>query len=94
MAVAFAVSLGAIAMATVVFRGALAGQAAVGVVTSSLMTWVVFSAVGYAAGAALDILVRQDLEAQFRRRLTRFREEVEAGGGNTGDQGRTPKQDA
>ena len=94
MAVAFAASLGAIAMATVIFRGALAGESAVGVVTSSLMTWAAFSAVGYAAGAAMDILVRQDLEAQFRRRLARFREEVESTGGDPGDGGRTPKQDA
>ncbi|WP_164102931.1 hypothetical protein [Candidatus Laterigemmans baculatus] len=94
MAVAFGVSLGAIAMATVIFRGALGGESAVGVMASSLMTWAVFTALGYAGGAAMDILVRQDLEAQFRRRLSRFREEVESVGGDSGDQGRTPKQDA
>ena len=94
MAVAFAASLGAIAMATVILRGALAGEAATGVIATSLMMWVVFSAIGYAAGAAMDVLVRQDLEDQFRRRLSRFRSEVESVGGNSGDEDRTPRQDA
>lgn len=94
MAVAFAASLGAIAMATVILRGALAGETAAGVIPWSLWIWVVFSAVGYAAGAALDALVRQDLETQFRRRLEHFRKEVETGGGEPQDGSHPHRQDA
>lgn len=94
MAGGFAVSLGAIAMATVIVRGAIAGDAAVGVIYASLVTLIVFSAIGWVAGAAMDVLVRQDLEEQFRRRLSRFREEVEAVGGESKDEARRAGQDA
>lgn len=81
-------------MATVILRGALAGEAAVGVIHSSLVSLIVFSAIGFVAGAAMDVLVRQDLEVQFRRRLSSFREEVESVGGEQKDAGRATGQDA
>ena len=78
MAGAFAASLGAIAMATVILRGALSGETAVDCITSSIGALVLFTGLGWLAGATMDYLVCQDLEQRYRRRLDSFRKEIES----------------
>ena len=79
-------------MATVILRGAVAGEAAVDCIYSGIVTMVGFAAFGYGAGAIMDYLVCQDLENQYRRRLDWFRKEFEAFGGEhaTQDQPKGP----
>lgn len=78
MARAFAASLGAIAMAMVLFRGMLAGQAAVDCIPSGLIALLVLAPLGWVAGAIMEYLLSQDLEQQYRRKLDWFRKETEA----------------
>lgn len=80
MAGAFAASLGAIAMATVILRGAFAGEAAVDCIYSSISALLIFGGCGWLAGATMEYLVRQDVEQQYRHRLDQFRKEIEAYG--------------
>ena len=77
MAGAFATSLGAIAMAVVILRGVFAGETAADCITSSIGALVAFTGLGWLAGAAMDYLVCQDIEIQYRRRVEYFRKEVE-----------------
>jgi hypothetical protein len=78
MAGAFAASLGAIAMVTVILRGALAGEAAVDCIFASVGALLAFAAFGWCLGAAMDYLIRQDLEIRYRRRVELYRKEFEA----------------
>jgi len=78
MAGAFAASLGAIAMAVVILRGVFAGESAVDCIISSLGALVAFTCLGWLVGAAMDYLVCQDVEQQYRRRVEHFRKEIEA----------------
>jgi hypothetical protein len=77
MSGAFAASLGAIAMVTVILRGALAGEAAVDCIFESIGALLLFSASGWCLGAAMDYLIRQDLELRYRRRVELYRKEFE-----------------
>lgn len=78
MAGAFAASLGAIAMVTVILRGALAGEAAVDCIFASIGALLIFSAIGWLSGSTMDYLVRQDIESMYRRRVDLYQKEFEA----------------
>jgi hypothetical protein len=94
MAAAFAASLGAIAMATAIIRGTFAGQDAADCIVSGLVALVIFSGLGWLAGMAMDHLVHQDIEIQYRRRLDQFRKEVDAAGVTRTSQASDSRQDA
>lgn len=78
MAGPFAASLGAIAMATAIFRGVVFGESADACIVSGLGWLLAFSVIGWIAGGTMDYLVRQDIEQQYRRRLDEFRKEIES----------------
>ncbi len=73
----YALSLGAIAMALVSIRGAMAGELAETVAIESVIALVVFAILGGIAGAVMDYLVRSNLEEQYRRRVAWYRQERE-----------------
>ena len=64
-------------MATVILRGALAGEAAVDCLMWGISALIGFALLGGVAGMIMDYLVSQDLETQYRRRVAWFREEFE-----------------
>lgn len=74
----FAAALGSIAFATVLLRGVISGESPGSCIYSGLVWMGLFFVIGWIAGSIMDYLVRQDVEDQYRRRLQRFREEVEA----------------
>lgn len=78
----FAVSLGALALAIVAFRGALRGELITDVVPYGIAAMIVFSAIGWVAGMIADYLVRDAMERNYRQRLSKYREAVEANEGH------------
>ncbi len=58
----YALSLGALAMALVAFRGAMNGDLALETVKKALMALIAYSILGMAAGAIMDYLIRQMLK--------------------------------
>lgn len=80
MSRSYALSLGALAMAMVVLRGAILGEPAVDVAKESIIAMVVFAGVGALAGWTADYLVREALESKFRGRVDWYRKGmIEAG---------------
>ncbi|MEX0824954.1 MAG: hypothetical protein WD119_02245 [Pirellulaceae bacterium] len=77
----FAVSLGALALAIVAFRGALRSDLIIDVVPSGMAAMIVFSAIGWIAGMIADHLVRDAVERNYRQRLSKYREAVETNEG-------------
>jgi len=77
MAGPLAASLGAIAMATVLFRGVFSGESPDDCILSGLFWLVAFSAIGWIAGKVVDYLIRQDVETRYRRRWGNFCQEVQ-----------------
>jgi hypothetical protein len=73
----YALSLGAIAMALVLLRGAMNQELAVEVAVEAIMALGLFAGVGAIAGAIVDYLVRDDLERQYRRRVAWYCEQHE-----------------
>jgi membrane protein YqaA with SNARE-associated domain len=73
----YALSLGAIAMAMVLLRGALHRELAAEVAVESIMALVLFAVLGAIAGAIADYLVRDDLERQYRERVAWYCEQHE-----------------
>jgi membrane protein YqaA with SNARE-associated domain len=73
----YALSLGAIAMALVLLRGAMHHELAAEVAVESIMALVLFAAVGAVAGAIVDYLVRDDVEKQYHRRVAWYCEQHE-----------------
>ncbi|XZE54623.1 hypothetical protein SH139x_000597 [Planctomycetaceae bacterium SH139] len=94
MAGAFAASLGAIALATVILRGTLAGEAAVDCIRSGIGALFGFAILGWLAGSIMDYLVRQDIENQYRRRLDWFRSEFQSTGDELPTTDELPRPDA
>ncbi|MGB7325554.1 MAG: hypothetical protein WBD31_11840 [Rubripirellula sp.] len=74
MSRSFAVSLGTLAMALVVLRGAIGGELAGRVACESIVALIIFAGVGYVAGWIADYLVRDALERNFRARVDWYRE--------------------
>jgi membrane protein YqaA with SNARE-associated domain len=91
---AFAASLGAIAMATVLLDGVFSGATAGDCIVSAIRALIVLALLGGVAGAIVDYLIRQDLEQQYRRRLDWFRKETEAIVDGKAAAPRQPAQDA
>ncbi len=81
----FAVSLGALALAIVTFRGCLRGELMIEVIPAGIAAMLIFSVVGWLAGMVADYLVRLNLETDYRQRLADFREAVEASEGTSDD---------
>lgn len=77
----FAVSLGALALAIVTFRGALRSDLIIDVVPAGITAMIVFSAIGWVAGMIADYLVRDAVETNYRQRLSKYREAVETNEG-------------
>lgn len=77
----FAMSLGALALAIVTFRGALRGDLIIEVVPAGIAAMILFSAIGWVAGMVADYLVRDAVERNYRQRLSQYREAVEANEG-------------
>ena len=76
----YAVSLGALAMGLVVFRGLILGEFAGSVAKEAIIAMVVFMGVGAVAGWIADYLVRDSMERTFRARVDWYRDGlVEAG---------------
>ena len=76
----YAASLGALAMALVVIRGAIRGELADAVAAEAIVAMLVFAMVGGVAGWIADYLVRDSMETRFRKRVEWYREElIEAG---------------
>ena len=69
----YAVSLGALAMGLVVLRGAICGQAALGVAREAIVALAIFSSVGAVAGWIAEYLVRDSVERMFRERVEWYR---------------------
>jgi len=70
----YAVSLGALAMGLVVFRGVILGEFAANVAKEAILALLVFSGVGAVAGWIADYLVRDATERKFRTRLEWYRQ--------------------
>lgn len=70
----YAVSLGALAMALVVFRGAIRGELAGTVASEAIMAMLIFAFVGWIAGWIMEFLVRDSLEQAFRKRVEWYRQ--------------------
>jgi hypothetical protein len=69
----YAVSLGALAMGLVVFRGAIQGEPALGVAMEAIVAMFIFTCVGGIVGWIADYLVRDSLERTFRARVEWYR---------------------
>ena len=78
----YAVSLGALAMGLVVFRGAILGEYADRVAMEAIVALVVFSGIGAWAGWIADYLVRDSLERLFRARVEWYRKGLIEAGSN------------
>ncbi len=74
MSRSYSVSLGALAMGLVVFRGAIFGELAGEVAIEAIIAMVVFAGVGGVAGWIADFLVRDSLEGMFRKRVDWYRQ--------------------
>lgn len=77
----FAVSLGALALAIVAFRGALRGELIVDVIPAGVTAMLIFSATGWMAGLIADYLVRDAVERNYRQRLSQYRDAIETNEG-------------
>ncbi|WP_231617228.1 hypothetical protein [Novipirellula aureliae] len=72
----FALCLGALAMALVIVRGTLFGEFADNIALEAIGALVVFAAIGWVAGWIIDYVVRDTIEAAFRRRVEWYVESV------------------
>ena len=73
----YALSLGSVAMAMVAVRGAMRHELASEVAVEAIIARGAFAVLGGIAGAVADYLVRNELEAQYRRRVAWYCEQQE-----------------
>lgn len=70
----YAVSLGATAMFVVAIRGAIYGQQIDSVAKEAMAALLLFTAMGAVAGWIAEYLIRDSLEAAFRKRVNWYRQ--------------------
>ncbi|GAA4449510.1 hypothetical protein [Novipirellula rosea] len=63
-------------MALVVVRGAIFGEFADHVASEAIIALVVFSGIGWGAGWIIEYVVRDSVEANFRRRVEWYRQGI------------------
>lgn len=77
-------------MATVMLRGALMREDVNDVALESILALVVFMVIGAVAGWITDYLIRDAVEAGFRKRVEWFRKGLEDAGYIEGETDKTP----
>jgi len=73
----YALTLGCIAFAIVVCRGAIGGELVPDVIPQAIIALAVFSILGGISGAIADHLVKQDTELRYRQRVAWYRSRLE-----------------
>ena len=76
MARGYAACLGAIALAISVLHAATSGDWSADSLSAAAALGLLFAAIGYAIGAVADGLIRQAVEADFRRAVEQYRQRV------------------
>lgn len=77
MSRSIAASLGSLAMALVVIRGAINGELAGHVASEAIVALLIFSGIGYIAGWIVDHLIRDAVERMFRARVEWYRKGID-----------------
>ncbi len=74
MARGYAACLGAIALAISVLHSATSGDWSADRLSAAAVLGLLFAAIGYAIGTVADGLIRQAVEADFRRAVEQYRQ--------------------
>jgi hypothetical protein len=74
LARSFAACLGSIAMMFNIIGGVMIGDGVESTLIRSMLSLFVFATLGWIVGQTADLMVRQSLEANFRRKVEKIRE--------------------